>query len=154
VGPVKDYYTIMEVTRNATAAQIRTRYRFLAKVFHPDVNRMATDDALMVELNEAYATLSDPAKRAAYNRLWDASYPSPMQNVREFPKAAPEGPVDLLGIFEKFAAGRVPEQFVNQLSPVLERKLSEHGVNARAATAESILEAVGWLKPKKGRKRA
>jgi len=36
---------------------------------------------------------------------------------------------------------------------VVERKLDEHGVSARAATAEQILEAVGWLRPKRKVKR-
>jgi curved DNA-binding protein CbpA len=149
VGPVKDYYAIMGISRRSTQVAIEARYRALVKIWHPD--KPGGDTRRFQEIQEAYEILGNAKNRTAYDADWDSI------KVRQFvpPVQAPQGgPVDLLGIFEKFAEGRVPDQFVNQISPVLERKLAEHGVNARAATAESILEAVGWLKPKKGRKRA
>jgi DnaJ-class molecular chaperone len=139
---MKDYYAIMGLTRNAPHSVVRTRYRNLAKTLHPDVGGNAQQFA---ELQEAYEVLGDPVKRRAYDL---------QSNVREF--VAPDsGSVDLIGLFQGIARGRVPDQFVKQVSPVLERKLEEHGVNARATTAEDVLTAIGWLEPKaKRRKRA
>jgi curved DNA-binding protein CbpA len=142
---MKDYYAIMGVPRNATAKQVRDKYLFLAKELHPDRNPHPGVTAHLAEVNEAYDVLKDPAKRRAYDL---------QSKVREFaPKANAGGAVDLLGVLGAFAAGRVPQQFVDAVSPVLERKLGEYGVNARAATAEDVMQAIGWLKPKR-RKRA
>jgi hypothetical protein len=66
-----DYYAILGVAASATLSEIRGSYRRLALRHHPDVNPPDQDDAaneFMRRLNEAYDTLSDPARRAAYDR--------------------------------------------------------------------------------------
>ena len=65
----KDYYQSLGVARDAPAEAIKKAYRKLARKYHPDVSREADAEKRMKELNEAYAVLSDPEKRAAYDRL-------------------------------------------------------------------------------------
>ena len=65
-----DPYKVLGVSRSATDADIRTQYRKLARKFHPDVNSDDTDAAEKFKtVNEAYQTLSDPEKKANYDRF-------------------------------------------------------------------------------------
>ena len=63
---MRDYYKILEVPPTATTAEIKRSYHRLARLHHPDLNKQAKD-TLIKRLNEAYAVLSDPVKRAAYD---------------------------------------------------------------------------------------
>ena len=65
----KDYYQALGVAREAPADEVKRAYRKLARKFHPDVSKEADAEQRMKEVNEAYAVLSDPEKRAAYDRL-------------------------------------------------------------------------------------
>ncbi len=65
----KDYYGVLGVGRDAPADEIRKAFRKLARKYHPDVSKEAGAEARMKEVNEAYAVLSDPEKRAAYDQL-------------------------------------------------------------------------------------
>lgn len=65
----KDYYEVLGVPCDATADAIKKVFRKLARKYHPDVSREKDAEARMKEVNEAYAVLSDPEKRAAYDQL-------------------------------------------------------------------------------------
>ena len=65
----KDYYTIMGLSRDATAEQIKQAYRKLARKYHPDVSKEKDAEARFKEVGEAYEVLRDPQKRAAYDQL-------------------------------------------------------------------------------------
>lgn len=65
----KDYYQILGVERDASAADIKKAYRKLARKYHPDVSKEANAATRMAEVNEAHTVLSDPEKRAAYDAL-------------------------------------------------------------------------------------
>lgn len=65
----KDYYATLGVERKADAETIKKAYRKLARRFHPDVSKEADAASRMAEVNEAYAVLSDPEKRIAYDTL-------------------------------------------------------------------------------------
>ena len=71
----KDYYEILEVSRNAGDDEIRNAFRRLARMYHPDKtgnNRDAEDR--FKEINEAYEVLGDPARRSRYDdftRGWE-----------------------------------------------------------------------------------
>ncbi len=72
----KDYYAVLGVPRTASEKEIKKAFRKLAREHHPDVKSGdATAEAKFKELNEANAVLSDPDKRALYDRLgadWEA----------------------------------------------------------------------------------
>lgn len=63
---MQDYYKILEVSPTATEAEIKRSYRRLVRLHHPDLNKQARDIHIK-RLNEAYAVLRDPIKRAAYD---------------------------------------------------------------------------------------
>jgi curved DNA-binding protein len=65
----KDYYQTLGVARDASAEDIKKAFRKLARKYHPDVSKEPNAEARMKEVNEAFAVLSDPEKRAAYDQL-------------------------------------------------------------------------------------
>ena len=65
----RDYYEVMGVPRTATAEQIKSAYRRLARKYHPDVSKEPDAEAKFKELQEANEVLKDPEKRAAYDQL-------------------------------------------------------------------------------------
>jgi molecular chaperone DnaJ len=78
----RDYYEILEVSRDETADGIKKSYRRLAVKYHPDKNpgdRHAEEK--FKELGEAYEALSDPQKRAAYDQFGHAAF-DPRQRAR------------------------------------------------------------------------
>ncbi|MBK9444221.1 MAG: DnaJ domain-containing protein [Comamonadaceae bacterium] len=65
----KDYYQTLGVPRNADLDQIKQAYRKLARAHHPDMSKAPDAEARFKDAAEAYATLKDPVKRAAYDEL-------------------------------------------------------------------------------------
>jgi len=65
----KEYYKTLGVEPTASADDIKKAYRKLARKYHPDVSKEADASSRMAEVNEAYAVLSDPEKRAAFDKL-------------------------------------------------------------------------------------
>jgi len=65
----KDYYAVMGVPRDASPEQIKSAYRKLARKYHPDVSKEPGAEEKFKEVAEAYETLKDPQKRAAYDQL-------------------------------------------------------------------------------------
>ncbi len=65
----KDYYATLGVERTAKADQIKTAYRKLARKYHPDVSKEPGAEEKFKEVAEAYETLKNPEKRAAYDQL-------------------------------------------------------------------------------------
>jgi molecular chaperone DnaJ len=65
----RDYYEVLDVNRNATDDKIKGAFRKLAFKYHPDHNREDGAEEKFKEVNEAYEVLSDPDKRATYDRF-------------------------------------------------------------------------------------
>src|SRR5579871_2218309 len=61
-----DYYQLLQVNRDAHATIIRYSYRFLAAMYHPDNAETGNADKFRI-ISEAWRTLSDDGKRAAYD---------------------------------------------------------------------------------------
>ncbi len=68
----RDYYDILGVQRGAEPQEIKKAFRRLAQKFHPDVNREPDAEERFKEINDAYQILSDPDKRARYDRFGHA----------------------------------------------------------------------------------
>jgi molecular chaperone DnaJ len=70
---MRDYYEILEVQRSCSDAELKVAFRKLAMTHHPDRNGGSAEaTARFKEINEAYSVLSDPNKRAAYDRFGHA----------------------------------------------------------------------------------
>ncbi len=66
----RDYYEVLEVSRTASEDELKKAFRGLARKYHPDMNRDdKTLEAKFKEIGEAYDVLSNPEKRAAYDRF-------------------------------------------------------------------------------------
>ncbi|MFZ5590696.1 MAG: molecular chaperone DnaJ [Bacillota bacterium] len=71
----RDYYEVLGVSRQASAEEIKKAYRKLARQYHPDANPNDKDaEAKFKEIAEAYEVLSDPEKRARYDRFGHAGF--------------------------------------------------------------------------------
>ncbi|XP_029956563.1 dnaJ homolog subfamily B member 13 [Salarias fasciatus] len=64
-----DYYKTLEINRHATDADIKKAYRRLALKFHPSKNREPGSSEKFSQLGEAYEVLSDPRKKATYDKF-------------------------------------------------------------------------------------
>src|SRR3954452_3346609 len=74
----RDYYEILGVGRDADEGALKSAYRKLALMHHPDRNPNNPDAAdKFREASEAYAVLCDPEKRSRYDRLGHAGVSGP-----------------------------------------------------------------------------
>ena len=71
----RDYYEVLEVTREVTESELKLAFRKQAMKHHPDRNPGSKEaEARFKEVNEAYEALKDPQKRAAYDRFGHAAF--------------------------------------------------------------------------------
>ena len=71
----KDYYEVLGVSKDADEKEIKKAFRKKAMEFHPDRNPDNKEaEAKFKEVNEAYEHISDPQKRAAYDRFGHAAF--------------------------------------------------------------------------------
>ena len=64
----KDYYEVLEISKDASNEDIKKAYRKLAKKYHPDINKEAGAEERFKEINEAYEVLNDPQKKQIYDQ--------------------------------------------------------------------------------------
>lgn len=70
----KDYYEVLGVDKNASADEIKSAFRKLAKKYHPDVSKEENAAEKFKECQEAYAVLSDEEKRKKYDQYGHAAF--------------------------------------------------------------------------------
>ncbi|MDN7025822.1 molecular chaperone DnaJ [Methanoculleus sp. FWC-SCC1] len=75
MGP-ESYYDILGVGRDANEKEIKKAYRDLARKYHPDVCKEPGAEERFKKVNEAYSILSDPQKRAQYDRMGHDAFSS------------------------------------------------------------------------------
>ncbi|MDY5853120.1 MAG: DnaJ domain-containing protein, partial [Bacilli bacterium] len=69
----RDFYEVLGVSKSATKDEIKSAYRKLAKVYHPD-NKQTGDEAKFKEIQEAYDILYDDQKRQTYDQFGHAAF--------------------------------------------------------------------------------
>ena len=109
----RDYYEILGVSRDADAEEIRKSYRKLAVKLHPDKNAGDKQaEEKFKELSEAYEALSDPQKRAAYDRYGHAAF-DPRQRAGRGGFGGASGFHDPFDIFREVFGGGTGSIFDN-----------------------------------------
>jgi curved DNA-binding protein len=103
----KDYYKVLGVERGASDEAIKKAYRGLARKYHPDVSKEANAKEKFQEVSEAYETLRDKEKRAAYDSLGSGFRPG--QDFRPPPDW-----------FDRFGSGRAEDLRDIDLSDLFE----------------------------------
>jgi len=138
---MKDPYSVLGVSKTASADEIKKAYRKLAKKLHPDVNpgdRKSEDR--FKEVSGAFEVLGDPKKRSLYDEFGEISTRPGFdeQKAREFQRQARAGGFgggDFRG-FEDFAAGGFdPSDLGSMFEDLMGRR---RGARRRRAPAEPI----------------
>lgn len=123
----RDYYEILGLSRSATQEEVKKAYRRLAFQYHPDRNKSPDAEEKFKEINEAYEVLSDPQKRANYDRF---------------------GRADISGDFADFGFGfgglsdLFEDFFFNVRTGAAARRVPRRGNNLRYNLTISFEEAV------------
>lgn len=88
----RDYYETLGVSKTATADELRSAYRKLARKYHPDVAKdKKAGEEKFKEINEAYEVLGDPEKRKKYDRLGAAWQSGGFEGAPGATGTTPEG---------------------------------------------------------------
>ncbi|NPA60647.1 MAG: J domain-containing protein [Epsilonproteobacteria bacterium] len=98
----KSLYETLEISENASEAEIKKAYRKLARKYHPDVNKEASAEEKFKEINAAYEILSDKEKKAQYDMHGDSMFGG--QNFHDFSRSQ-GGSVDLDEILRQMFSG-------------------------------------------------
>jgi curved DNA-binding protein len=118
----KDYYAILGVKRDAGADNIKNAYRRLARKYHPDVSKEKDAEEKFKEMAEAYETLKDPEKRAAYDQLGSHAAgqefrPPPDWEQRFAQRGGSFEDIDLADLFAAFGGRGARERAESAVGP-------------------------------------
>ena len=100
----KSLYETLEISENASEAEIKKAYRKLARQYHPDVNKDKDAETKFKEINSAYEILRDKEKKAQYDMYGDQMFGG--QNFHDFTRShASSGQADLDEILRQMFSG-------------------------------------------------
>jgi curved DNA-binding protein len=147
----QDYYEVLGVERAAEAEAIKKAYRKLALKWHPDRHQgdaSAAAEAKFKRISEAYEVLSDPEKRAKYDRFgenWEHGQefePAPGQRTmsREEFEAAFGGSAGFSDFFQEMFGGQFRQDF--QGRPTQHARYEYRGADVRAELSLPITDAI------------
>ena len=128
----KDYYKILDLkTSRVSIDEIKVAYRAAAKKYHPDLN---VGDSLAEErikdINEAYRTLSVPASKRKYDRIWNSR-----NNINNYQKIKGKN------IFNMFLGNK-------EINEEIDRKLPQRGEDIETEINVKLEEAFYGLEKK------
>ena len=135
----KDFYLILQVSRAASADEIRSAYRRRALELHPD--RSGATSEPFIELQEAYAVLSDPGRREAYDHRSDFVPVQREQTPRErWRRAEPFRQFDPVGDFREASLSESFNTFRPSFDEIFDRLCSNFGqlIRPKAERLESL----------------
>lgn len=130
---MRNPYEVLEVDTSVSSEELKRQYRKLAKKYHPDLNSGSEEAAeKLKEVNEAYSILSDPDKRARYDRYGEAAFDPSMGSSGGF---GDMGDIfsDLFSDF--FGGGSSRRRYVDPNAPV---KGEDIQVRIRISFKESV----------------
>jgi len=99
----KSLYETLGVSAGASEEDIKKAYRRLARKYHPDINKEEGAEDKFKEINAAYEILSDPQKRAQYDKFGDNMFGG--QNFGDFARSYSGGSADLDEILKNIFGG-------------------------------------------------
>lgn len=139
----KDYYQLLGVPKTATAKEIKSAYRKLARKWHPDANPndQQAAEAKFKELQEAYEVLGDPEKRRKYDLLgsdWERASEQADQQRRQ--RAENGRTVDFSNLEGEFSAYDFSDFFDTFFSQVGRRQSETADVPRRGRDIEGAIE--------------
>lgn len=119
----KDYYQVLGIGHDATTDEIKKAYRKLAHQFHPDISTDPKGESKFKEIAEAYKTLKDPQKRAAYDQLGQHPSgqefePPPAWEQQFGGEAFSFNDIDLADLFASLSARRQREATQGAMTPI------------------------------------
>ena len=100
----RDYYQVLNVSKQATESDLKKAYRQLAMKYHPDKNPGDhTAEEKFKEINAAYEVLGDPEKKAKYDQFGDSMFGN--QSFQDFYKQQGGANVDIDDILRNIFGG-------------------------------------------------
>lgn len=142
----RDYYEVLGVPRNASQDEIKRAFRRLARQYHPDVNPGNKEaEEKFKEIQEAYEVLSDPEKRAKYDRYGHAAFEpgagmGPGFGERVYTWTTGSGE-DFSSVFEEFDLGDLLGGFGFGGATTARRRRSRRGRDIRTEVTVPFLTA-------------
>ena len=104
----KDYYAVLEVPHDADAKAIKTAFRKMARLYHPDVSQHPEAEAKFKDVAEAYEVLHNPEKRAEYDELCAARKHRSRGGSRASGSTGGSGDQDFADFFNSIFGGAGP----------------------------------------------